>query len=54
MTDNVKHYLDMVAAGLAAGSVVLDHIVTITAGLMSIAWYTYRFIQARKDKRGNQ
>lgn len=50
MNDTFKHIMDGLAAGVVAAGTVLDHVVTIVAGCMSIAWYTYRFIEARKAK----
>lgn len=51
MNDNIKHFLDALAAVLAGAVTILDHVVTLLAGSLSIAWYIYRFYEARKAKK---
>lgn len=51
MNDNLKQVFDHVAAALAAVGVVVDHLVSIVAGCLAIAWYVYRFVEARKAKK---
>ena len=53
--DKLKHIVDACAAVAACSGVVtilgwLPAILGAIASFMSIAWYTYRFIEARKGR----
>lgn len=51
MNDSIKHWLDIIAGVLAVSGTVLTNIATFVAACMSIAWYTYRFLEVRKAKK---
>lgn len=54
--DKLKHILDLCAAGAACSGIAtmlgwLPTILGALASAMSIAWYTYRFIEAHKGRQ---
>lgn len=54
--DKLKHIFDACAAVAACGGVMtivgwLPTILGAIASIMSIAWYTYRFYEARKGRQ---